>query len=199
MGVAIKMYLTVFLLIFGTAGSLGDPLSEGKDVLGAEILKRMERMDFKMQEDEKKIEQLEQTNLLLQEDLKETIENFRAMKTIAEAVHKNTEHIQEINKILENNFQQKTQELENNFQQKTRELENNFHQLEDQILKERKTDGCVGAMTNLGTIEEDVHENIKNIMRLQMKDVKHDKLIEDGMEAQQALSKRMDDVEKNEK
>ena len=42
---------------------------------------------------------------------------------------------------------------------------------------------------NLGTIEEDVHENIKNIMRLQMKDVKHDKLIEDGMEAQQALSK----------
>merc|ERR1711962_1937479 len=113
MGVAIKMYLTVFLLIFGTAGSLGDPLSEGKDVLGAEILKRMERMEVKMQEDEKKIEQLEQTNLLLQEDLKETIENFRAMKTIEQDVPKNTEHIQLINK--------KTQELENNFQQKTRE------------------------------------------------------------------------------
>merc|ERR1711962_749774 len=101
MGVAIKMYLTVFLLIFGTAGSLGDPLSEGKDVLGAEILKRMERMDFKMQEDEKKIEQLEQTNLLLQEDLKETIENCRAMKTIEEDVHKNTQHIQQINKRLD--------------------------------------------------------------------------------------------------
>jgi len=49
----------VFLLIFGTAGSLGDPLSEGKDVHGVEdILKRIEQMEAKMYEDERKFEQM---------------------------------------------------------------------------------------------------------------------------------------------
>merc|ERR1711962_1036773 len=182
MGVAIKMDLTVFPLIFGAAGSLGDPLGEGKDVLGAEILKRMERME--------KTQELENN---FQQKTRELENNFQ-QKT-QELENKFQQKTQE----LEKKIQQKTRELENNFQQKTREMENNFHQLEDQILKERKTDECVGAMTNLGTIEEDVHENIKNIKRLQMKDDEHDKLIEDEMEAQQALLKRMDDVEKKEK
>merc|ERR1712180_97213 len=105
-------FIQCFILIVGTTGSLGGEPGGGGDGVG-EILNRIEvqlqedaarinNLEKKSAEDKVTIEKLEK----IIEELKETQdadECCRAgnTKTIEEDVHRNTEHIEEINKKME--------------------------------------------------------------------------------------------------
>jgi len=104
--VAIKMYLTVLILIVGTAGSLGGELGQGEDGVGVEILKRIEaqlqdaaarinNLEEKNAEDEVTIEKLEKKMKLLEE-------TCLTQDTKGEDGDRSTKQFQEIDKdILE--------------------------------------------------------------------------------------------------
>merc|ERR1711962_1196927 len=107
--VAIKMYLTVLILIVGTAGSLGGELGQGEDGVGVEILRRIEaqlqdaaarinNLEEKNAEDEVTIEKLEKKMKLLEETCltQDDIKGDRSTKQFQEIDKNIIERVEEL-------------------------------------------------------------------------------------------------------
>merc|ERR1711962_840051 len=169
MGVATRMLIRVVLLIIGAAGSLGDELDEGKDVIGVEILKRMEMYEAKLEEDavrfamlEKKIHQLEKDRLT------DTVDccSSEGVKNIMEDVERNTVHIDFINKKM-NGLEDNVADLYGKVGSVQKTVENVNESLSEEIEKVQTIREIIwaveGNIAELSLAEKELEDQVSRV------------------------------------